>query len=194
MRRTSMSLSLLALRAAGTSPRRSRRDGRERQPHRNAAPHAAANRRASWAIAAGYRRIRCNARVDSGPCHRAGRRVRWHWRLASIDDGRRSRLNQLLRPTSGAETGERRSRLSAMTSGDFRSATDDDVNSKTGVTQHGDQGIDAEPINLASNQIADSRLQGADQGCRLRLCEPPTLDHLAKPNHQIGSDLEVFGF
>ena len=78
--------------------------------------------------------------------------------------------------------------------GDFRSATDDDLNTNTGVAQHGDQGIDTESINLAPDQIADSRLRDAEQGCRLRLCEPPTLDQLAEPNHQLGSDLEVFGF
>ena len=40
-------------------------------------------------------------------------------------------------------------------SGNFRSATDDDLNSDTGMAEHGDQGVDTEAVDLASDKVAD---------------------------------------
>ena len=77
----------------------------------------------------------------------------------------------------------RKRRLNRGSLGDFRSTTHDDLNSKTSVAQHGDQGIDAEPIDLAPNEIADPRLRDAEQARGLGLREPATLNHLAEPNH-----------
>jgi hypothetical protein len=68
------------------------------------------------------------------------------------------------------------------------------LNAKTGVAQHGDQRIDTEAINLASNEVADSRLGDAEQARGLCLREAAILNHLANPNHEIRPDLEILSF
>lgn len=75
--------------------------------------------------------------------------------------------------------------------GNSRSTTDDDLNSDTGVAKHGDEGIDTEPVDLASDKVADPWLGHAEQACSLSLGELPSLNQLAEPNHQICPDLEI---
>ncbi len=58
--------------------------------------------------------------------------------------------------------------------------TDDDLNWDTGMAQHGNQGIDAEAVDLASDKVADPWLSYLKQACGLRLREPPSLNQLAK--------------
>ena len=78
-----------------------------------------------------------------------------------------------------------------QTLGNFRSTTDDDLYSDTGVAKHGDQRINAKSVDLSSDQVADSRLGDAKQASGLSLGKPPSLNQLAEPDHQIGPDLEV---
>jgi hypothetical protein len=59
------------------------------------------------------------------------------------------------------------------------------------MAKHGDQRINAKSVDLASDKVADSGLGHAKQPRGLRLGEPPSLNQLAEPNHQIGPDLEV---
>jgi hypothetical protein len=75
--------------------------------------------------------------------------------------------------------------------GNFRFTTDDDLNPDTGVAKHGDQGIDTEAVDLASDKVADPWLGHAEQACGLSLGETPSLNQLAEPNHQICPDLEI---
>jgi len=53
--------------------------------------------------------------------------------------------------------------------GNFGTATNDDLNSDTSVSQHGHQRVDAEPVDLPSHKVADPRLGHARQGGGLRL-------------------------
>jgi hypothetical protein len=76
-------------------------------------------------------------------------------------------------------------------SGNFRSATDDDLNSDTGAAKHGDQGIDTESVDLSPDKVADSWLGHSKQSCSSSLGEAPTLNQLAEPDHQIRPDLEI---
>jgi hypothetical protein len=78
--------------------------------------------------------------------------------------------------------------------GDFRTAADDNLNSNTGVAEHGDKGIDAETIDLASNEVADPGLGYTEQSGGLRLREPTTVNQFAQPNHEIRPDLEILSF
>ena len=78
--------------------------------------------------------------------------------------------------------------------GNFRFATDDDLNWDTGMAQHGDQGIDTEAVDLASDKVADPWLSHFKQACGLSLREPPSLNQLADPNHQVRANLEVLRF
>ena len=48
--------------------------------------------------------------------------------------------------------------LHKSVSGNFRSATDDDPHSNTGMAEHGDERIDTEAVDLASDKVADSWL------------------------------------
>jgi hypothetical protein len=59
------------------------------------------------------------------------------------------------------------------------------------MAKHGDQGIDTEAVDLASDKVADPWLGHSKQACSLSLGEPPGLNHLAEPDHQIGPDLEI---
>jgi len=61
------------------------------------------------------------------------------------------------------------------------------------VTEHGNQRVDAESIDLASDKVTDSGLRDAQEFRRLRLGEAAGVDQLREPNHQIGADLEVPG-
>jgi hypothetical protein len=79
------------------------------------------------------------------------------------------------------------------TSGNFRTSTDDDLNSDTRVAKHGDQSIDTESVDLSSDKVADSGLGHTKQTCGLRLGESPSLNQLTDPNHQVGPDLEILG-
>jgi len=78
-----------------------------------------------------------------------------------------------------------------LTLGNFRSTADDDLNADTGVAKHGDQGIDTEAVDLSSDKVADPWLGHSKQACSLSLGEPPSLNHLAEPDHQICPDLEI---
>lgn len=79
-------------------------------------------------------------------------------------------------------------------SGNFGPSTDDDLHSNTGMSEHGDQGIDAESIDLPSDEITHARLSHAEQICRFGLCEPTSLDQLAELDHQVGAHLEILSF
>ena len=78
--------------------------------------------------------------------------------------------------------------------GNFRGTTNDDLNPDTRVPEHGNQGIDGECGDLASEEIADSRLGDVKKVCRLRLGKATRLDQLAEPDHQVGPDLEMLRF
>ena len=62
------------------------------------------------------------------------------------------------------------------------------------MTEHSDQRIDAESVNLASDEIADSGLGDGKEFRGLRLGQTAGLDQPAQPNHQVRPDLEVCGF
>ncbi|HET9358352.1 MAG TPA: hypothetical protein VFO58_01295 [Vicinamibacterales bacterium] len=81
--------------------------------------------------------------------------------------------------------------LLKLTSGNFRRTTNDDLNPDAGVTEHGNQCVDAESIDLAPNEVADSRLRHAEDVRGLRLGQAAGFNHLAQANHQIGPDLEI---
>lgn len=59
------------------------------------------------------------------------------------------------------------------------------------MTEHLDQAVDTEAIDLPSHEIADPRLRHPETlGC-CRLCEALGLNQLGQLNHQVGSNLEV---
>jgi hypothetical protein len=68
------------------------------------------------------------------------------------------------------------------------------LNWNAGVAEHGDKGVDTEPINLASNEIADSWLGHAKQSGGLRLRKPTSVNQFAKADHEVRPDLEILGF
>ena len=78
--------------------------------------------------------------------------------------------------------------------GNFRFPTTDDLNWNAGMTQHGNQGIDTETIDLASDKVADPWLSHFKEACGLSLREPPRFNQLAEPNHQVCPNLEILGF
>ena len=78
--------------------------------------------------------------------------------------------------------------------GNFRNSTDDDLDSYTGMPQHGHQRIDAESVDLAPDEIAHPRLGYAEERGSLRLGQLPGLDQFAEADHQVASDFEVLGF
>jgi len=59
------------------------------------------------------------------------------------------------------------------------------------MTQHLDQGVHAEPIDLAADEITDSRLGHSKEFRGSRLRQPAGLDELRKLDHQVGPHLEV---
>jgi hypothetical protein len=98
------------------------------------------------------------------------------------------------RVSSCESSKERPRRGSSRTLGDFRSATDDNLNSNTGVAKHGDKGIDTETLDFAANEVADPGLGHAEESCGLRLRQPTAVNHFAESNHEIRPDLEILGF
>jgi hypothetical protein len=61
------------------------------------------------------------------------------------------------------------------------------------MTEHGDQCVDTEAIDLASDKIADSGLRYTEEGGGLRLCQATRLDQPAQANHQIRPNFEIRG-
>src|SRR5437867_8880033 len=78
--------------------------------------------------------------------------------------------------------------------GNFGLSTNDDLNSNTSMSEHGDQSIDAESIDLPTDEITHSRLGHSEQICRFGLCESTSLDQLAELDHQVGPHLEILSF
>src|SRR6266487_5031730 len=94
--------------------------------------------------------------------------------------------------------GMRRARWSLLgsldqTLGNFRRTTNNDLNSHAGITEHGDQRVNTESVDLPPDEVADSGLRHAEERCRLRLGQAAGLNQLAQANHEIRSDLEVRG-
>ena len=78
-------------------------------------------------------------------------------------------------------------------SGDLGLSTDHDLDTNTRMSEHCDQRIDAESVNLPSNEITHPRLSHAEEiGC-LGLRKSARLDHFAESDHQVGPHLEVLG-
>ena len=96
--------------------------------------------------------------------------------------------NTPLEPTAEKRGG------SVVTLGNFRSATDDDLNTDTGVAKHADQGINTEAVDFSADKIADPWLSHSKQACSLSLSEAPALNQLAEPDHEICPDLEILSF
>ena len=61
------------------------------------------------------------------------------------------------------------------------------------MAEHGDQRVDTESIDLASNKVTDPGLRDAKELRGLCLGQATGVDQLAQANHQIGPDLEVRG-
>jgi hypothetical protein len=62
-----------------------------------------------------------------------------------------------------------------------------------GVSQHLHQAVDAEKVDLAPLEIADSRLTDAEELRGLGLGETAGVDELGKLDHQLRAHLEVLG-
>lgn len=62
------------------------------------------------------------------------------------------------------------------------------------MAKHGHQSIDAEAVNFPPDKVADPWLGDLEQARRLSLGETPTVNDLAKPDHEIGPNLEILSF
>jgi hypothetical protein len=62
-----------------------------------------------------------------------------------------------------------------------------------GMAEHSNQRIHAEPVDFATHEIADAGLAYTEHFSSLHLGEPPYFDQFAELNHQISTQLEVFG-
>ena len=59
------------------------------------------------------------------------------------------------------------------------------------MTEHGDQRVNAESVDLASDEVADSGLRDTKEVRGLRLGQTAGLNQPAQPNHQVGPNFEV---
>ena len=62
------------------------------------------------------------------------------------------------------------------------------------MTEHSNQGINTEAVDLSSDKVADPWLSHFTQVSRLRLRKAPSLNQPAEPNHQICPNLEILSF
>jgi len=62
------------------------------------------------------------------------------------------------------------------------------------MSEHGDQGIDAESIDSPPDKIANARLSHSEQVSRLGPRQPTRLNHLTESDHQVGAHLETLSF
>lgn len=71
--------------------------------------------------------------------------------------------------------------------------TELDVHSHAGRCQHPDQRIDAEELDLPSNEIADPRLRNSEERRGIALPESLPLNRVAHSIHQFGAESQMRG-
>ncbi len=86
----------------------------------------------------------------------------------------------------------RLARLMRKSLGNPTTSSDDDRNLGSGMTKHFHQTIDAESVDLAADEVADSGLGDTQEFGGSGLCETSGFDQLGQLNHQVGADPEVF--
>ena len=77
-------------------------------------------------------------------------------------------------------------------SGHPSSWLDDDRYPGARAAKHLDEGVHAEAINPAADEVTDPRLSDSKETRGLRLGEPPGLDEPGESDHEVGADLEMF--
>src|SRR5690348_4066483 len=60
----------------------------------------------------------------------------------------------------------------------------DKADSALGASQHVDETVNTEKLDLAADKVADSGLRDAEQPCCLHLRQPSLLDQLMSTHHQ----------
>jgi hypothetical protein len=78
--------------------------------------------------------------------------------------------------------------------GNPSTSADDEGDLGSGMAEHFNQAINAEPVDLATNKIADSGLRDAHQLGRGSLSQAPCFDKPGQLNHQVGANPKVLGF
>ena len=71
---------------------------------------------------------------------------------------------------------------------------DDDFYAYANTSEHVDEGVDAEEVDLSFVEIADAGLSDAEELGGFRLFQTLRFNGLAEVDHQVRADLQVFGF